>query len=228
LIRGDANRYTYNGFLACADCENPLYTHSSKHDFYVCKTRNTRERRRRETEGLAPCGNRYMLRAKLESKIDCLLGEKLRERHFLGHALDAYKSQLEQYSNRRAIDQASIAARLAELKDKKVRVLDAFFEGLVDKFERDRKLTNIQCDVDSYERLLLEAGLERPSTVADLEQVLEPFSEWEFLEREDKRALLAMICPEIKIFQYTVKSLVLRVSVLASGRNNASRSKTGA
>ena len=222
------NRYTYNGFLVCADCENLLYTHSSKHDFYVCKTQNTRERRRREAEGLAPCGNRYMLRAKLESKIDCLLGEKLRERGFLGHAMDAYKSQLEQSSNQHTVDEASIAAKLVELKAKKLRVLDAFIEGFVDKFERDRKLTDIQCDVDTYERMLLEAGLERPSTVADLEEVLEPFSEWEFLERQDKRALLAMICPEIKIFQYTVKALVLRLSLLASGRNNASRSKTGA
>jgi DNA invertase Pin-like site-specific DNA recombinase len=222
------NRYTYNGFLACADCENPLYAHSSKHDFYVCKTRHTRERRRREAEGLALCGNRYMLRAKLESKIDCLLGERLSERGFLGNALDAYKSQLKQSSNQQAVDQALIAAKLDELKAKKLRVLDAFFEGLIDKSERDRKLASIQRDVDSYERLLPEAGFERPSTVADLEQVLEPFSEWEFLEREDKRALLAMICPEIKIFQYTIKSLVLRLSVLESGRNNISRSRMGA
>lgn len=142
--------------------------------------------------------------------------------------MDAYKSQLEQSSNQHTVDEASIAAKLVELKAKKLRVLDAFIEGFVDKFERDRKLTDIQCDVDTYERMLLEAGLERPSTVADLEEVLEPFSEWEFLERQDKRALLAMICPEIKIFQYTVKALVLRLSLLASGRNNANRLKTGA
>ena len=229
-VRSEApNRYTYNGFLTCADCENLLYTHSARRDFYICKTRNTRERRRREAEGLTPCRNRYMLRAKLEPKIDGLLGERLQERSFLGAVLDAYRNQLELSTKRQGIDRPEIAAKIAELKVKRQRVLDAFFEGIIEKQERDRKLAGIEAESESYQRLLLEsAQLERPSSIDELAEVLEPFAEWEFLEREDKRALLALICPEIKVFQYAVKSLVLRFGGPTGDSHDGSRSKMDA
>ena len=229
-VRSEApNRYTYNGFLVCADCENQLYTHSSKYDFYVCKTRNARERRRREAENLAPCRNRYMLRTKLEAIIDSLLGERLRERNFLAGILDAYQARRKRSVSELAIDQVSISAKLAELKTKRERVLETFFEGIIDRSERDRRLGQIQCDLESFEQLLAQSRRpDPPSTIAGLEQILEPFGEWEFLDRQDKRALLAMICPEITIFQYSVKSLVLRVGGLPGDRNKVSRSKTAA
>jgi len=153
-----------------------------------------------------------MLRTKLESKIDSLLGSKLQESGFLTGALDAYRNQLQQSAKRPGADPAAIAAKLDDLRGKRQRVLDTFFEGVIEKQERDRKLAAIQTEVESYQRLLAELDqTERPSCVEDLEKVLEPFMEWEFLEREDKRALLALICPEIRVFQYSVKSLVLRL-----------------
>src|SRR5713226_6301047 len=51
------NRYTYNGFLSCRDCASLLYTHTAKDEFYVCKSRNTREARLRAARGLVPCSN---------------------------------------------------------------------------------------------------------------------------------------------------------------------------
>jgi DNA invertase Pin-like site-specific DNA recombinase len=221
------NRYTYNGFLSCGDCENLLYTHSSRYDFYICKTRNTRERRRREAEGLTPCGNRYMLRTKLETKLDSLLGQKLQERTFLATVFDAYRHHMGQPSSQRGVDQSAIVAKLAELEARKQRVLEAFFDGVIEKAERDRKLATVQNEVDSYQRLLVDAARPpQPASVADLERVLEPFTEWEFLGREDKRSLLSMICPEIKVFQYTVRSLTLRFGALTTDRNNVSPLRT--
>lgn len=217
------NRYTFNGFLVCADCESPLYTHTSKHDFYLCKTKNTRERRKREVRGLGPCRNRYMLRTKLEAKINCLLGERLREKSFLVQILNDYQKLLDESVNRAPIDQVAISAKLTDLIMKKERILDAFFEGVLDTLERDRRLTQLQNEVDSYERLLIEARKPDPRlTLSDLAQVLEPFSEWEFLAREDKRSLLRVICPEIMVFQYTVHSIALRIGGLASGCDKVS------
>jgi hypothetical protein len=142
-----------------------------------------------------------MLRTKLETKLDCLLGEKLQERHFLTALLDAYRDQAEQCSNRPGLDQSAIAAKLTELKAKKQRVLDAFFEGVIEKAERDRKLANVESEVDSYQRLLVEAVQPtQPTSAADLERVFEPFTEWEFLQREDKRSLLSMICLKSRFF----------------------------
>lgn len=39
------SRYTYNGHLTCSDCGELLYTHRSQQEFYVCKSKNPRERR---------------------------------------------------------------------------------------------------------------------------------------------------------------------------------------
>jgi len=229
-VRSEApNRYTYNGFLMCGDCDSLLYTHSSQYDFYLCKTRNTRERRIREAEGLTPCGNRCMLRTKLESKLDCLLGEKLRDRMFLSAVLDAHKNQLEQSPRQRDLDRASISAKLTDLKGKKQRVLDAYFEGIIERQDRDRKLAGVRAEQDSYQQLLLEAAQSgSPATMTDLEKILEPFCDWEFLERGEKRSLLAGICPEIKVFQYTVKSLTLRFGTVAADGNSVSRVKMAA
>ena len=41
----------------------------------------------------------------------------------------------------------------------------------------------------------------------------------------DKRALLSGICPEIKVFQYTVKSLVVRLRATADDGNHDNHSK---
>jgi DNA invertase Pin-like site-specific DNA recombinase len=226
-VRAEApNRYTYNGFLTCADCANPLYTHSSQYDFYLCKTRNTRESRKRAVEGLAPCQNRYMLRTKLEAKLDCLLGEKIRKRGFLSAVLDAHKVQSGKSSTYLGINQSAVIAKLTDLKEKKQRVLDAFFDGVIDKRERDRRLLLVQAEADSYQRLLLEGErFAQPLGLQDLEQVLEPFSEWEFLERDDKRALLSVICPEIKVFQYTVKSLVLSLGASSFALQGTARQR---
>lgn len=49
------HRYTYNGFLTCGDCSSLLYTHTSKQEFYQCKSRHPRERRRRELLAMEPC-----------------------------------------------------------------------------------------------------------------------------------------------------------------------------
>ena len=50
-----------------------------------------------------------------------------------------------------------------------------------------------------------------PRTEVDFEELLEPFAEWEFLERDDKRSLLAALCPEIRVERYVVKSLMLNL-----------------
>jgi hypothetical protein len=91
------NRSTYNGFLTCGDCASLLYTHTAKDEFYVCKSRNTREARLRAGRGLVPCSNSYMLRKKLEPKIDFLLGEKLREPEFLSRVVDEFNARIKTF-----------------------------------------------------------------------------------------------------------------------------------
>ena len=66
----------------------------------------------------------------------------------------------------------------------------------------------------------------RPKTETDFEEILEPFAEWEFLERDDKRVLLAAFCPEIRVERYVVKSLML--NCVAEGANEVNQSRAAA
>jgi DNA invertase Pin-like site-specific DNA recombinase len=219
------NHYTYNGFLSCGDCASVLYTHTSKNDFYTCKSRNTRESRLRAVRGLGPCSNRYMLRKKLEPKIDFLLGEKLREPDFLSRIVDEFNARIQHSLTAGAAERTTVETRVDSLKSKRRRVLEAFFDGAVGKSERDQRIADIDSEVSTFQQMLLDsapvsAELRGPG---ELEAILEPFSEWEYLERDDKRALLSAICPEIRVDRYVVKSLMLNLD--AEGGNEVRRNR---
>jgi hypothetical protein len=66
-----------------------------------------------------------------------------------------------------------------------------------------------------------------PLVADDLSKRLEPFAEWDYLSRDDKRALLALICPQISVSRYKVKSIELNLGWLASSGDKGSRLKTG-
>ena len=207
------NRYTYNGHLICGDCANLLYTHTAKDEYYVCKSHNTREARIRADRGLSPCSNRYMLRKKLEPKIDYLLAEKLREPEFLSRVVDEFNSRTRNTGNTPGEERSALQRKLAALDDKRKRILDTFFEGVIEKCERDTRIAEVDAEVVAFRNILLDsAPVVRDVSTVELEQILEPFGEWEFLGREDKRVMLAAICPEIQINKYTITSLIINIT----------------
>ena len=209
--RQDApQRYTYNGFLICGDCGNLIYTHTAKDEFYQCKSMNVRERRKRALVGLHRCENRYMLRKKLEPKLDVLLGKKLREPDFLRIVVDRYTEQQGLKLNLPAKNDRGLAVKLEILAAKRQRVLETFFEGVINKDERDRRIGEIDSEGRVFQDLLMEtAPSEKPRSLIEVQAALEPLGECEFLERNEKRSLLQAICPEISVSRYTVKSLTI-------------------
>lgn len=225
-IRSAASaRYSYNGFLTCGDCGNLLYTHSSKYDFYLCKSRHTRERRRHLLE---PCSNCYMLRNKLEPKIDSLLGNKLQSPEFLSRLVEQYNEQEAHALRRPTFDQCAVTNKLTALTEKKQRILETFYDGVIDREQRNQLVEEIDREISTYRNLFLQSAPQPESSpIQDLDALLavvEPFAEWEFLEREDKRELLHHLLPEISVYRYTIKSVTL--NTLVQGGNEDSRSKT--
>lgn len=211
-------RYVYSGFLTCGGCRNPIYTHTSKYDFYQCKSSNPRERRKRALVGLEKCDNQYMLRKKLESKIDHLLGEKLRDSEFLRRVVDDYNENLTPPQALAAGSEQVLTAKLNKLQEKRRRVLDCFFEGVITKEERDWKVQEIDSDIAAFQTLMTECGRrDKPQSLDDVRAAIEPLAEWEFLERDDKRALLASICPQISVFRYTINSVSLNLNIARCG-----------
>ena len=215
------SRYTYNCFLTCGDCSSPVYTHSSKQDFYVCKSHHPREKKMRAEKGLSSCTNRYMLRKKLEPKIDCLLGVKLREQDFLRRLVDEYNDRLETHQPQVGTDERAIAAKLNALSEKRQRVLETFFEGIIGKEERNNRMKSIDREVSVYQNMLMECSPQtemRPALdLNGVMAVVEPFAEWEFLDREDKRAMLRILCPEISVQYYMIKGLTLNLGARENG-----------
>jgi hypothetical protein len=68
----------------------------------------------------------------------------------------------------------------------------------------------------------------KPQSLDNIRAAIEPLAEWEFLERDDKRALLALICPEIAVFQYRISSILLNLNAVSFGGDENRRSKTAA
>jgi DNA invertase Pin-like site-specific DNA recombinase len=213
---GVPERYTYHGFLTCGECGERLYTHTSKREFYVCKTRHTRERRKRALLKLEPCTNNHMLRDKLEPKIDAMVGEKLQDSVFLARVLREYNDRLTSPSfvESAEVDRAEVSRKLNDLRDKKDRILDTFFEGMIDRVKRDVALATVEHEMESYNLLLGTPQRPEPRPVPSIDcllKTIEPFADWEFLSRDDRRALLRQLCPSISVYRYTVKSLTLNI-----------------
>jgi DNA invertase Pin-like site-specific DNA recombinase len=220
-------RYTYNGFLICEDCGSLIYTHTAKDEFYQCKSMHPRERRKRALIGLERCENRYMLRKKLEPKLDLLLGEKLRESTFLRRIVEQYNEQNVIHPNPSVMNERELTAKLEVLASKRQRVLETFFEGVISKEERDRRITEIERETKVFQDLVMEVVSPVQSrSFDDIKAALEPLAEWEFLEREDKRSLLQAICPEISVFRYTIKSLTVNLGAEPAGGNEVSHLRT--
>lgn len=155
-----------------------------------------------------------------------LLGEKLREPDFLSRLIDDYNERL---TSRAASvnNEQVLTAKLSAIAEKKRRVLEAYFEGVITKEERDRAIREIDREKGTFERLLMEmVTTEKLCSKPQLEAALEPLGEWEFLEREDKRALLSLICPEIKVFRYTIQSLTLNLAAGSGDCDDVSRMRT--
>jgi DNA invertase Pin-like site-specific DNA recombinase len=218
-------RYTYNGFLRCADCGALLYTHTANDAYYICKSHHPREKRKRSERGLQPCVNKYILRKKIEPKLDSLLGKELHNPEFLGRIVTLYRNAQAAAPRTGEISVKTIEHRLASLEDQRVRVVDTYVEGVISREERDVRLQQLQREVDSSE-MLRSSARQQPTEISPgaLACTLEPFLSWEFLSRNDKRALLANLFPEIMLHGYQVRALRM-VLPPQSGCYDGSRSK---
>ena len=190
-------QFVYNGFLRCGDCDAPLYTHhSGAQFFYYCSSKRKAR----------ACTNKYMLRDKLEPKIDTLVEQRLIEPSFLSPIIEGY---LDRQTAGLNPSQEAVNERLESLKKKRSRVLDSFFDGTITKQERDRALKAIQAQDAAFNRIKpLKSKSFTPEQIIDAVSV---FKEWPFLGRTHKRSLLDQLVPEIFIHRYSIKGLTLRI-----------------
>lgn len=116
-VKGVEHRFTYNGYLRCI-CDRLVYTKYRRDDYYVCSAR---------------CGVRYMRRDRLERELNRLFCDRLMRPRFLNQIVRGVQKKVPQADVQRLSDQ------LQSLTSKRERIFDAYFEGDIDKAERDSR-----------------------------------------------------------------------------------------
>lgn len=108
--------------------------------------------------------------------------------------------------------------------------MDAYFENLIDRAERDRRLEVLEADGELYGNVIARAASVAPTlTARQLASAFAVFREFEFLGRTDKRSLLRATTPEIHIQDYRIVGLRLladsasRDEVSPTGRDSSQR-----
>lgn len=142
-----------------------------------------------------------MRRDRLDPMLDKLFAKGLTHPRFLQKIVKAMK-QKEPTGNRERT-----AEQIKTLEAKRQRVLNAFYDGVIDVAERESKLAEI---AKNRRVLIGMAERERPVpqvTVEALAEVFAPFMEFDLMGRNDKRQLLNTITPSIVAANYRVSGL---------------------
>jgi hypothetical protein len=180
------HRFTYNNFLVCADCGNLIYTHFRGRDYYICSGRKK-----------VGCRTRYLRKEAIESQLDELFSAKLTNPLFLEQIAMEWRRLAADPGN--GVSKARMQAQISQWERKRERVIDLFVEGIIDADDRNQKLAAIERElgvlIERLSRIAIEPSLE----VQQLACLFEPFFEFLYLSRDEKRMMLGAIVPEIRI-----------------------------
>lgn len=203
------SRFTYNGFLNCAACNALMYTKGLRNDYYVCKSRYMNH----------SCEARNMRRDRTDPMIDQLFAKRLTNPKVLSRLIKGLNEK------RPAADTEMLNARLERLEAKRQRVLDYYFEGGIKAGERDVKFAEIESERQIVVSLLAKSQPNPNLSTDRLADLFSVFTEFDLLERQDKRALLGAIAPQIHVHNYVVEGLFfsLEISPTAAGYVKAER-----
>lgn len=181
------HRFVYNGFLKCS-CGESIYSRAQFHDYYVCR---------------AKCGVAYQRRDRLDPHLNQVFTKRLSSPSFLKrHVVPALRQKSAPSGN-----SERLRAQIQSLEGKRRRILDAYFEGVINGTERDTRIAEIERDRRLTSEMLSRESQQRNVTLDTLVDAFAPFVEFDLLNREDKRALLSTLTPSIVVANYEVKGM---------------------
>jgi DNA invertase Pin-like site-specific DNA recombinase len=200
-----APRYQFNGYLACAICGEPLYTHTGKAEYYICKANSARARKRGHS-----CANPYVLAGKVDEKVNDVLCRRLQDKPTVRRIAEMHLASAQGPLGVAGVDPEASQALIARLEAKRVRILDAFFDGSIDKVERDKRLRSVDAELAGCTGMIRAAEKPVPKvTVKQLAGLLEVFAGFRFLSREQKRAIMAASRARVFTSGYVVDRIEL-------------------
>jgi len=206
------HRFTYNSFLTCAACGEPVQTGVMRDDYYICKGKRK----------FRLCSSSYMRRDVLDPKLDSLFAERLTDEPFLRSLAEEMARNYD--ANQGAARIVRLEAELERLDAKRNRAIDTYIEGRMDKAERDSRLDAINLEIKKVREMIERHHPPVVLSAQELSALFSPFLEWKFLLRDDKHRILSTVIPEIQVADYQVKGLYL---ALTAGSNNETHVGTG-
>lgn len=228
--RSLTEEFLYRGFLTCGGCDLPVYTKTTaatgkpQKYFYQCKSRNPRRR----PDGAAECDTGYMVREKLERELDTAISRRLTDPDVLVKAIGAYLRSVDAKWRTTQPDLAGLQDRLAHLEQKRGRILEAFYDGLSSKAERDARLSVVDEEIATAQRVLGAAPVAAPSSLTEqaIETMVAMFARWAHVDRTGRRSILEALSPTFYVRKYGVDGVRFPLAPLARGGNTDSHSPT--
>jgi DNA invertase Pin-like site-specific DNA recombinase len=196
------HRFIYSGFLSCAVCGAPIHSTFQRRDYYVCRARRTDH----------VCKTRYMSRPRLETDLNVLFARQLTDKKFLRGCVAALRGRDPGGDAVRA--KRNLATEIATLEQRRGRIIDTYLEGVVTREDRDRRLNVLDRDLQDRRVAMLAAEADAPAvqlTTAMLVELLAPLADWAMWNREQQRRVLAALVPDIRVSDYRIESLGLRL-----------------
>jgi hypothetical protein len=167
------------------------------------------------------CATRYMRRENLEPRIDILLSERFTETAFLESIAEAWHKAAQK--SHPAADMVRLQGEINVLREKRRRIIELFVDGLIERPQRDVLLRKIDVDLSVFGDLLMHQYSAPELIPEQLAAVFEPFREWQYLSRRDKRQLLAVAMPNIFVQDYEITGVKLAVQVVGTGVTHTGR-----
>jgi len=214
-------RFIYHGFLACSACGKPEYTRtytSQKSglvsDYYVCSAKGAYiSNKRNPIPSADRCSSPYMRRDRIETHLDGIFATRLTDRGFLRELVEEFNARANGKGSEKKI--ARLQAQLAKLTEKRQRILDGYFEGMISRDDRELRLSTVDRDRGLVAGALEDEVPSHPGiSIEQLVMLFRPLFTWKTLHIESKRRILFSLVPEIRVANYTVAGMSLLVPLL--------------
>jgi DNA invertase Pin-like site-specific DNA recombinase len=204
----NAPKYLFNGFLRCGVCDSPMYGHTNQKDHhYYCKLNSTRARK---DNPMSVCPTPYIRAAVIEPKIEQLLSVQLQDRDFLAGIAEAYLERQSQEMLVGVSDVTAVQRQMENLTAKRGRILEAFFDGTIDRTQRDEQLGRVDSELKVYQEMVKSPVVDPFVSTGDLADLLSAFAEMPFLQRDEKRSLLMGLGVQVSVSGYEICTLAIR------------------
>jgi hypothetical protein len=141
-----------------------------------------------------------MRRERLERELDRLFTERLTRPRFLNQIVKGVQ-KAPQANIRKLNDQ------LVNLESKRNRILDAYFDNLIDPAERDRRTAEVDKERGILSTMITKQKPRPEIDVQTLSELFSVFAEFDMLDREEKRGLLNTITPSITVANYEIAGM---------------------